>query len=473
MVYQHQLNEMLYKYFNETNQTMREFAEESTQLIAALSQEQDKNKQLKEENKQLIHTLSQELDTNKLLNLENGHYYTAITTSEEYSLGKKESDYWKQKYHELETQYQERLDKEWEAKQLLLETQFQERLATVHNNHKEETDYLIHSHDCDMEDLQDAYEAVCLKNKQLKSHQQAPSYKELNNAYTSLIKDYACLQNTINEQDTQIEQLNKKRDNLKLSHTNKYEELKEAHANILEDKTRLQKAVRERNSKIHILEDKLRLMKAVSEQNSELAQKDSTTIELTKKQRDDLQKKYSDLYYHTHNFVESISLEFSLDKTYQTEWNERYINKDFLKTFMEYCTSAINNHLNTIHIVEEERDVYKTDFHLFLTDVIDRLTSPTDALRQLTFESRDDVLEACKTCSDLLNVWDYHRVQTHSSDDIHLDNVSEISDESERPSQTSETEYTTHLDTVHTENKPLLDEREIPEPTGEWVIPDC
>ena len=28
MVYQHQLNEMLYKYFNETNQTMREFAEE-------------------------------------------------------------------------------------------------------------------------------------------------------------------------------------------------------------------------------------------------------------------------------------------------------------------------------------------------------------------------------------------------------------------------------------------------------------
>ena len=42
MVYQHQLNEMLYTYFNETNQTMREFAEENTQLIAALSQEQDK-----------------------------------------------------------------------------------------------------------------------------------------------------------------------------------------------------------------------------------------------------------------------------------------------------------------------------------------------------------------------------------------------------------------------------------------------
>ena len=155
MVYQHQLNEMLYKYFNETNQTMREFAEENTQLIGALSQEQDKNKQLKEENKQLIYTLSQELDTNKLLNLENGHYYTAISTSEEYSLGKKESDYWKQKYHELETQYQERLDKEWEAKQQLLETQFQERLATIQSNHKEETDYLIHSHDCDMEDLQE------------------------------------------------------------------------------------------------------------------------------------------------------------------------------------------------------------------------------------------------------------------------------------------------------------------------------
>ena len=73
---------------------MREFAEENTQLIAALSQEQDKNKQLEEENKQLIYTLSQELDTNKLLNLENGHYYTAISNSEEYSLGKKESDYW-------------------------------------------------------------------------------------------------------------------------------------------------------------------------------------------------------------------------------------------------------------------------------------------------------------------------------------------------------------------------------------------
>ena len=473
MVYQHQLNEMLYKYFNETNQTMREFAEENTQLIAALSQEQDKNKQLKEENKQLIYTLSQELDTNKLLNLENGQYYTAITTSEEYSLGKKESDYWKQKYHELETQYQERLDKEWEAKQLLLETQFQERLATIQSNHKEETDYLIHSHDCDMEDLQDAYEAVCLKNKQLKSHPDSPSYKELNNAYTSLIKDYACLQKDIHERDTQIEQLNKKRDNLKLSHSNDYQELKEAHTNILEDKTRLQKAVRERNSKIHILEDKLRLMKAVNEQNSEIAQKDSTTIELTKKQRDDLQKKYSDLYYHTHNFVESISLEFSLDKTYQTEWNDRYINKDFLKTFMEYCMSAINNHQDTIHIVEEERDVYKTDFHLFLTNVIDRLTSPTDALRKLTFEHRDQVLEACKTCSDLLNLWDYHRVQTHSSDDIHLDNVSEISDESETPSQTSETEYTTHLDAIHTENKPLLDDREIAEPTGEWVIPDC
>ena len=492
MVYQHQLNEMLYKYFNETNQTIREFAEESTQLIAALSQEQDKNKQLKEENKQLIYTLSQELDTNKLLNLENGQYYTAISTSEEYSLGKKESDYWKQKYHELETQYQERLDKEWEAKQQLLETQFQERLDTIQSNHKEETDYLIHSHDCDMEDLQDAYEAVCFKNDQLKSHQESPTYKELKNSYTSLIKDYASLQKTINEQDTQIEQLNKKRDNLKLSHHNDYQDLKDAHANILEDKTRLQKAVRERNSKIHILEDKLRLMKAVNEQNFKIEQehfllaqkdteKDKATIELTKKQRDDLQKKYSDLYYHTHNFVESISLKFSLDKTYQTEWNERYINKDFLKTFMEHSTSAINNHQNTIHIVEEERDVYKTDFHLFLTDVIDRLTSPTDALRKLTFEHRDQVLEACKTCSDLLNVWDYHRVQTHSSDDIHLDNVSEISHHSETPSQTShhpgsqtsETEYTTHLDTVHTEDKPLLDEREIPEPTGEWVIPDC
>ena len=154
MVYQHQLNEMLYKYFNETNQTMREFAEETTQLIAALSQEQDKNKllkeenkQLKEENKQLIHTLSQELDTNKLLNLENEQYYTAISTSEEYSLGKKESDCWKQKYHELETQFQERLNKEWEAKQQLLEKQFQERLATIQSNHKEETDYIIHSHD--------------------------------------------------------------------------------------------------------------------------------------------------------------------------------------------------------------------------------------------------------------------------------------------------------------------------------------
>ena len=473
MVYQHQLNEMLYKYFNETNQTMREFAEENTQLIAALSQEQDNNKQLKEENKQLIYTLSQELDSNKLLNLENGHYYTAISTSEEYSLGKKESDFWKQKYHELETQFQERLDKECKAKQLLLEKQFQERLATAESNHKEETDYLIHSHDCDMEDLQDAYEAVCLKNEQLKSHQDSPSYKELKNSYTSLIKDYASLQNTINEKDTQIEQLNKKRDNLKLSHHNDYQDLKDAHANILADKTRLQKAVRERNSKIHILEDKLRLMKAVSEQNSELAQKDSTTIELTKKQRDDLQKKYSDLYYHTHNFVESISLEFSLDKTYQTEWNERYINNDFLKTFMDYCTSAINNHQDTIHIIEEERDAYKTDFHLFLTDVIDRLTSPTDALRKLTFEHRDQVLEACKTCSGLLNVWDYHRAQTHSSYDIHLDNVSEISDESETPSQTSETEYTTHLDSVLTENKPLLDDRQIPEPTGEWVIPDC
>lgn len=473
MVYQHQLNEMLYKYFNETNQTMREFAEENTQLVAALSQEQDKNKQLKEENKQLIYTLSQELDTNKLLNLENGHYYTAITTSEEYSLGKKESDYWKQKYHELETQYQERLDKEWEAKQQLLEKQFQERLATIQSNHKEETDYLIHSHDMDMEDLQDAYEAVCFKNEQLKSHQDTPSYKELNNAYTSLIKDYASLQKDINERDIQIEQLNKKRDYLKLSHHNDYQDLKDAHANILEDKTRLQKAVRERNSKIHILEDKLRLMKAVNEQNSEIAQKDSTTIELTKKQRDDLQKKYSDLYYHTHNFVESISLEFSLDKTYQTEWSDRYINKDFLKTFMEHCTSAINNHQDTIHIVEEERDAYKTDFHLFITDVIDRLTSPTDALRKLTFESRDEVLEACKTCSDLLNVWDYHRVQNHSSDDIHLDNVSEISAESETPSQTSETDYTTHLDTIHNENKPLLDDREIAEPTGEWVIPEC
>ena len=484
MVYQHQLNEMLYKYFNETNQTMREFAEESTQLIAALSQEQDKNKQLKEENKQLIHTLSQELDTNKLLNLENEHYYTAISTSEEYSLGKKDSDYWKQKYHKLETQFQERLDKEWEAKQQLLEKQFQERLATVHNNHKEETDYLIHSHDMDMEDLQDAYEAVCFKNDQLKSHHQAPSYKELKNSYTSLIKDYASLQKAINERDTQIEQLNKKRDNLKQSHHNDYQDLKDAHANILEDKTRLQKAVRERNSKIHILEDKLRLMKAVNEQNFKIEQEhyllaqatkdaDKDKIELTKKQRDDLQKKYSDLYYHTHNFVESISLEFSLDKTYQTEWSDRYINKDFLKTFMEYCTSAINNHLNTIHSIEEERDVYKTDFHLFLTDVIDRLTSPTDALRKLTFESRSEVLEACKTCSDLLNVWDYHRVQTHSSDDIHLDNVSEISHHSETLSQTSETEYTTHLDTVHTENKPLLDDREIAEPTGEWVIPDC
>ncbi len=473
MVYQHQLNEMLYKYFNETNQTMREFAEENTQLIAALSQEQDNNKQLKEENKQLIYTLSQELDSNKLLNLENGHYYTAISTSEEYSLGKKESDFWKQKYHELETQFQERLDKECKAKQLLLEKQFQERLATAESNHKEETDYLIHSHDCDMEDLQDAYEAVCLKNEQLKSHQDSPSYKELKNSYTSLIKDYASLQNTINEKDTQIEQLNKKRDNLKLSHHNDYQDLKDAHANILADKTRLQKAVRERNSKIHILEDKLRLMKAVSEQNSELAQKDSTTIEQTKKQRDDLQKKYSDLYYHTHNFVESISLEFSLDKTYQTEWSDRYINNDFLKTFMDYCTSAINNHQDTIHIIEEERDAYKTDFHLFLTDVIDRLTSPTDALRKLTFEHRDQVLEACKTCSGLLNVWDYHRAQTHSSYDIHLDNVSEISDESETPSQTSETEYTTHLDSVLTENKPLLDDRQIPEPTGEWVIPDC
>lgn len=472
MVYQHQLNEMIYKYFNETNQTMREFAEENTQLIAALSQEQDKNKQLKEENKQLIHTLSQELDTNKLLNLENGHYYTAITTSEEYSLGKKESDYWKQKYHELETQYQERLDKEWEAKQQLLETQFQERLDTIQSNHKEETDYLIHYHDLDMEDLQDAYEAVCFKNKQLKSHQESPTYKELKNSYTSLIKDYASLQKDIHERDTQIEQLNKKRDNLKLSHHNDYQDLKDAHANILEDKTRLQKAVRERNSKIHILEDKLRLMKAVSEHNSEIAQKDSTTIELTKKQRDDLQKKYSDLYYHTHNFVESITLEFSLDKTYQTEWSERYINTDFLKTFMEYCTSAINNHQDTIHSIKEERDVYKTDFHLFLTDVIKRLTSPTDALRKLTFESRDDVLEACKTCSGLLNVWDYHRAQTHSSYDIHLDNVYEISQHSETPSQTSETEYTTHLDTVHTENKPLLDDREIAEPTGEWVIPE-
>lgn len=477
MVYQHQLNEMLYKYFNETNQTMREFAEENTQLIAALSQEQDKNKQLEEENKQLIHTLSQELDTNKLLNLENGQYYTAISNSEEYSLGKKESDYWKQKYHELETQYQERLDKEWEAKQQLLETQFQERLATIQSNHKEETDYLIHSHDCDMEDLQDAYEAVCFKNKQLKSHQESPTYKELKNSYTSLIKDYASLQKDIHERDTQIEQLNKKRDNLKLSHSNDYQELKEAHTNILEDKTRLQKAVRERNNTIHILEDKLRLMKAVSEQNSEIAQKDSTTIEQTKKQRDDLQKKYSDLYYHTHNFVESISLQFSLDKTYQTEWSDRYINKDFLKTFMEYCISAINNHQdiwkNTIHTIEEERDVYKSDFHLFLTDVIDRLTSPTDALRQVTFESRDDVLEASKKCSDLLNLWDYQRAQTHSYDDIHLDNVSEISDESETPSQTSETEYTTHLDSVLTENKPLLDDREIAEPTGEWVIPDC
>ena len=44
--------------------------------------------------------------------------------------------------------------------------------------------------------------------------------------------------------------------------------------------------------------------------------------------------------------------------------------------------------------------------------------------------------------------------------------------ESETPSQTSETEYTTHLDSVLTEDKPLLDEREIPEPTGEWVIPE-
>ena len=207
-------------------------------------------------------------------------------------------------------------------------------MATIQSNHKEETDYLIHSHDCDMEDLQDAYEAVCFKNDQLKSHQDAPSYKELQNAYTKVIKDYAHLQKAINERNTQIEQLNKKRDKLKQNHTNDYEELKDAHANILEDKTRLQKAVRERNSKIHILEDKLRLMKAVNEQNFKIEQeqfllaqkdteKDKATIELTKKQRDDLQKKYSDLYYHTHNFVESISLEFSLDKTYQTEWSDR------------------------------------------------------------------------------------------------------------------------------------------------------
>ena len=462
MVYQHELNEMLYKYFNETNLTMREFAEENTQLIAALSQEQDKNKLLKEENKQLIYTLSQELDTNNLLNLVN-----------DYSHDKKDSDYWKQKYHDLETQFQERLDKECNAKQLLLEKQFKEKLNTIKNNHKEETDNLIHSYDMDMADLQEAYEAVCFKNEQLKSHEHSPTYKELNGYYTSLIKDYATLQKDINERDTQIELLNKKRDNLKLTHTNKYNELKEAHANILEDKTRLQKAVRERNSKINILEDKLRLMKAVSEQNSELAQKDSTTIEQTKKQRDDVLKKYSDLYYITHNFVESISLEFSLDKTYQTEWSDRYINNDFLKTFMDYCTSAINNHQNTIHSIEEERDVYKTDFHLFLTDVIERLTSPTDDLRQVTFESRDDVLEACKTCSGLLNLWDYQRVQTHSSDEIHLDCLSEISEHSETPSQTTETDYTNHLDSMLTEDQPLLDNRDIAEPTGEWVIPDC
>ena len=159
---------------------------------------------------------------------------------------------------------------------------------------------------------------------------------------------------------------------------------------------------------------------------------------------------------------------------------------------MDYCTSAINNHQeickNTIYTIEEERDNYKSDFHLFLTNVIERITSTTDILRKLTFESRDEVLEACKTCDGILNVWDYHRVQTHSSDEIHLDNVSEISQEAlsedgpdssqtsnnskmsdDTPSQTSESEYITHLENVH---KPLLEHREIASPSGEWVIPE-
>ena len=33
MVYQHELNHMMYQYFNQTNQAMREFAEENTQRV--------------------------------------------------------------------------------------------------------------------------------------------------------------------------------------------------------------------------------------------------------------------------------------------------------------------------------------------------------------------------------------------------------------------------------------------------------
>ena len=197
---------MLYKYFNETNHTMREFAEENTQLIAALSQQHDITRQLQQENKQLIAALSQEHN----LSLENN----SMT-----------SNPWEAKYHtivrgddginraldlrsdmqKMRAQYTEEAQR-WKAKYE----------ATIHQlNSIENTNHInsevIRKNNLEIEDLQDAYQNTLLVIKQLKNEIDS---KELRD----------------------------------------YDELKEAHSNVVKDKSTLTKAIMQRNNTIKTLE---------------------------------------------------------------------------------------------------------------------------------------------------------------------------------------------------------------------------
>ena len=63
MVYQHQVITLLNNYFESTNSTMRDFAQENRELIAALAEEHEKSRSL--ENK--IEKLSKQLKKKKII----------------------------------------------------------------------------------------------------------------------------------------------------------------------------------------------------------------------------------------------------------------------------------------------------------------------------------------------------------------------------------------------------------------------
>ena len=172
MVYQHELNHMMYQYFNQTNQAMREFAEENTQLIAALSQEHDLNRQLQLENNQLIAALSQEHDKTKLIKGENEPVKNEPVSKDECILLSKRCRDAEAKLKQLTFYYTGTIQHlnsnqtENLYKMNALQLECDERVKALQKYHTNELDAIRKRHKEELDDYKEAH-ANLYKDKQL------------------------------------------------------------------------------------------------------------------------------------------------------------------------------------------------------------------------------------------------------------------------------------------------------------------